>query len=1672
MSRITRMDCFKTSILFGLVLTNFSLEGAVATMRLSTGPLDSGPADRLPRYWVAPVETAPQVDGNLQDPIWAKAEPIVLGNLERPGGAKPRTEVRFVQKDGVLYMAVRLEEPRMGGMKRAALQPDGPAWEDDSVEIFLSPRPEGGYLQFIISATGAVFDRRGRGDPADYDGGARAAVVLNSGSWSMEVAIPFSSLGAGKSPPSAWRANVYRNRWAGGNVEYQAWSPTFREDYDVPDRFASLDFSPDSPLARKRARIPKDTGIKLELLQGGGATLKFDLSGIPKGTEIHRARLRFQRESPVTPFEEASTPRAGGKPLSLVPPWYRSFEMTGLIRGWLEGKPNHGIHMEKFPDGRITGISLDLAYEGESENVPPQVTGLQIHHRAGQSFITWNEVEPPLRDEKATWGAIRRALDSSDDLCRYRIYSHNAPITRENIDGAHLLAEVEPLSGYNTNGRNLEYLIGEAMIQPDEMGELARDYNGYMYTWGMHHERMDRYPVARFVIDEDAGPLPPGRGLYVHSPSSPGRRYFAVVSCRRGVENTIEFSPENTTGPVEETAGTGEPVHQGPGLWGPYFDESGRRQVFVQWCAPPLSPQPSWSFNWSILVPPNLKAGEKVTAEVHLHSGNFSYAKPRQKYLRRSIQIAPHDFPFSGWYGFNDAFGTLKSWRKGIVRNHTQQRILAFLKWVEKTFPIDPARMVICGSDGAAALAMNFRERFAYALISGFGGSGEVQGRVLNPKEESLFASAWGPRSPEIVDEEGRASWGWALLDQLARERPETAMPLLICEGTSWGGVRKYGKGYGTFYTALQEVRQPLMAGFGWNTKLITPDWYTGLWQARRDVDAAGLDVTCRTPILAFADSSRSVENLQSGNVNWMHCWKDVRDEPDCFQVTITGAGTVSVTPRRLQKFTVKPREELHWKTKPLPHRRDRESPSPKEGVVRADRHGLFTIRELEIPEGGVALTVTRGSVVTERWGVGGSIQHPKALEFENLGDAGTVLKIDLSALPADAVIYRARLFFTRPGLYGRGFDIVPAELGGELAGLKVTGPPLRLVPPFFQWFDATAAVRGWIKGGRRIGHLLLRKAPDFQRDATHLEIAYEGTVRSPPEQVTGMKAFFRSGQVFISFREIEDYAGGKEEITWGELSRRFHGISESGPLPNDGESEIRYRLYLHDRPISVATFSEARLISEIAPGSVYNTRLLPGGDFIQRRPEAVALRLAIEPGRPLPPGAGLYVHSVEEAARIYLALVTAINGFENSVDFSRENTAGPLEVRPETIEPVMQAIPKAQSHPHAGETDLGGGRVYREEWYSYWTVPPWAPRPMRYDFAVGYCPQTLARPAPLTFTRGHTWGPNPEMPRPEPRPGVVMSMSTDQPNGFWTGINDARNTLKGIEEGTWRPFTHNRQEILIRWAQKKFVIDPQRIIGSIGAWGMWEIKRGDLYSYIDGWGMPEVTKGFQCWNWARGAWGPPEAYQGKPNGENPFYLQDYTRWVLENPGKELPYFYLHTGWGAHFTEMGWPPFPRFVRALMDTKRAFTMQPAASLRKAILEGPMEIRRDQSLPAFGNCSLDDNIGSGELGTGKAFGQINGYLLWAADSIVDIPGGWEMTIWLDPSAPLPDCRVDLTPRRCQQFRPQPGEACAWAIKTAEDGRLVLQGKAAADGWGLVTIQQMPVTREKHRIVIQRR
>jgi len=697
----------------------------------------------------------------------------------------------------------------------------------------------------------------------------------------------------------------------------------------------------------------------------GGWRVSVKLAGLRPDTSVRRARLLAARGDVKDPkdlladIEIYPGQDASGRRLELLTPGYDRFDATAAVRNAVNSGQLH-LFVKTFPGWVRESTRLEVTYEdaAKAEGTPAQAAGLRVFHRAGQTFITWTEVAPPITDKEVTWGAFRAARAKSRNACAYRIYRHTRPITADNFIEAELTGEVGPLSCWNINGRNTEYLIGQAMIQPDKIGELALRHNHEVYTWHMSHPRMDRYPLARLVIDERAGPLPPGTGLYVHHPSQPGKRYYAVVSCRGGVENTRDFSKANALRePVDEAVGAGVPVHQGPGLWGPYFDYPGRRQVYVQWCAPPLAPRPNMSFNWTVLAPPDLKPDRPAPVELYFHSGNYTYAKPPRKFIRRSIQLATHDWPPSGWYGFHTAYGTLRSYRSGGVDNHTQKRIIAFLGWAERTFPLDRDRILLPGSDGAALLALNYPDKFAYVLINRF--SNDVLRRP------SKFLYAWGPPCAEIKDPKGRASWGWAMLDQIVLARRDRDLPFFFCRGYSWGPhVRGFAKGEGRFYDAMRKANQPLMADWTWASgRLIPPHKYTGRWR--------GLDLTRTTPVPAFANCSLDANRESNGNVNLRLSWEPVTEsagppgpppaegEPprpgtgrgaDAVQCVIHSGGeaTFDLTFRRLQQFTVKPGQTLRWTAANSPTRRI-PKPKPQSGTVRVDGDGLPVIKGLKI---------------------------------------------------------------------------------------------------------------------------------------------------------------------------------------------------------------------------------------------------------------------------------------------------------------------------------------------------------------------------------------------------------------------------------------------------------------------------------------------------------------------------------------------------------------------------------------------------------------------------------------------------------------------------------------------------------------------------------------------------
>jgi hypothetical protein len=142
------------------------------------------------------------------------------------------------------------------------LEHDAPLYEQDVVEVFLSPQKTSEYFEIEVSPRGTTFDARIESPNGVREGmrtdrewtceGMWAAVrkvTESGGSVTIDVVvrIPFSALG--RDVPrdgETWRGNFFRiDRHPQHGDEYSAWQPTLRQpaDFHVAAAFGSLRFA-------------------------------------------------------------------------------------------------------------------------------------------------------------------------------------------------------------------------------------------------------------------------------------------------------------------------------------------------------------------------------------------------------------------------------------------------------------------------------------------------------------------------------------------------------------------------------------------------------------------------------------------------------------------------------------------------------------------------------------------------------------------------------------------------------------------------------------------------------------------------------------------------------------------------------------------------------------------------------------------------------------------------------------------------------------------------------------------------------------------------------------------------------------------------------------------------------------------------------------------------------------------------------------------------------------------------------------------------------------------------------------------------------------------------------------------------------------------------------------
>ena len=159
-----------------------------------------------------------------------------------------------------------------------------------------------------------------------------------------------------------------------------------------------------------------------------------------------------------------------------------------------------------------------------------------------------------------------------------------------------------------------------------------------------------------------------------------------------------------------------------------------------------------------------------------------------------------------------------------------------------------------------------------------------------------------------------------------------------------------------------------------------------------------------------------------------------------------------------------------------------------------------------------------------------------------------------------------------------------------------------------------------------------------------------------------------------------------------------------------DRRRQTRYCIYRWTRPITPETLPLAELIAEVKPLSGWNldgrnigrpidrfiatARVLNwhqwnpfqnatiDGDYGRDCPID---RFVIRDGQaPLPRGTGLYVHTAGRSERAYYAVITAIDGVENTRDIAvGVNVTGPVDEKVSDPEPVLHGLHRLRHSGH-----------------------------------------------------------------------------------------------------------------------------------------------------------------------------------------------------------------------------------------------------------------------------------------------------------------------------------------------------------------------------------------------------
>jgi len=313
--------------------------------------------------------------------------------------------------------------------------------------------------------------------------------------------------------------------------------------------------------------------------------------------------------------------------------------------------------------------------------------------------------------------------------------------------------------------------------------------------------------------------------------------------------------------------------------------------------------------------------------------------------------------------------------------------------------------------------------------------------------------------------------------------------------------------------------------------------------------------------------------------------------------------------------------------------------------------------------------------------------------------------------------------------------------------------------------------------------------------------------------------------------------------------------------------------------------------------------------------------------------------------------------------------------------------------------------------------------------------------------------------------PDDFYSLYLSSTNAEWWGWSQTReNRTKGINTP---PPGELRVMDTIEWVAARYKVDRNRIylcgvsMGGCGTLGI-GLPHGEVFAAI----RANVPAGTGYAAYRMGGLAPSPAADA-PQAERDAWLKRASGAGLPDPPVVVDFSSQQDGWATtqpalvnaaqtgHLPlVLGWGPFGHVTFSSLIAK-----YPICDV--ALAYPWLEIRKNEAYPVFTRASCDQrcpwlNAPADYDGSG----QMNAYFRWKNKE--DAPSSFTMELWIahptvkDPPGMPDTATADITLRRLQQFKIQPGRSYGWQM--IRDGRVVASGSCNAGEGGLLTIPHL--------------